>query len=121
MKQSRIINAYSITEALSSSESLTTMGKWVLYSVRKTLSPHYEFQMEENKKLIEKYNGKVSENTIQFETPEDATAFQKEFNEIEELEIDMDFKKQEVKLSDIPDITIKQMEALEDFIEFIPE
>ena len=123
MEQYKIVNAYAITDSLSNSKDLTIAAKWALYSLRKDLSPHNSFYTEESRKLIEKYNGcYITEaNTIRFEDNEKATEFRKEYNALDNFDVDLDIKKYTLKLSDIPDITIKQIETLENFIEFIPE
>lgn len=120
MKQIDIINAYSVTETLSDDPSLTIKGKWVLYQVRKELTPHYEFQVQENKRLLEQYNGQYDANTnkINFETAELAQDFQREHNDLDNLEIELNVIKPSLSLKDIPNITVHQIETLEDFIEF---
>ena len=123
MKQIKITNAYAVTDALANDPSLTLKGKWAFYSLRKALAPHYDFQVEENKRLTEKYKGTYdpSTNMINFESPEIRDEFVKEHNDLDNLEVDITFSKQKLSLTDVPKITISQIEALEDFIEFIPE
>lgn len=123
MKQAKIMNVYSITEKLSSTEGLTPNGKWVLYITRKALTPHYEFQLTEVKKLFEKYEAEQDreKGTFNFKTPEDAQSFKEEYDELDNLDVELDLNMQHAKLSDIPAITVQQIEALEEFIEFTPE
>ena len=53
MKLAKIINVFNTTEVLAGDPNLTHAGKWVLYSVRKQLADHSEFQREELQKLFE--------------------------------------------------------------------
>ena len=124
MKQINVINAYSTTEKLSDNGDLPINTKWILCQTRKTLRPHYEFQVEQNKQILEKYNGQYDQatNQINFETIDQANGFQKEHDELDNLDVEVQLDiKPTLKLSEIPNITVHQMETLEAFIEFIPE
>lgn len=123
MKQVKIVNAYGVTDALSNDTTISLKAKWALYSLRKALAQHYEFQTQENNRLLEKYKGKYDPTTklIIFETPDIAKEFSDEHNALDNLEIDLKVDKQKLSLNDIPKITVKQIEDLEDFIEFTQE
>jgi len=121
MKQINIVNAYSITEQLAQANNLTIQGKWALYKTRKDLLSHYEFYMEESKKLFNSYETTRTEDSIQFKSQKLAEEYQKKQAEIDNLDVDVKIEKQNCKLSDIPDISVPQIEMLEQFIEFTPE
>ena len=120
MKQIDYINAYLVTDDLVG-KTLTIQGKWLLFNLRKDLQPHVEFYNEESRKLFDNYNTEIKGSTIKFDSPELAAEYSAKQSEIDNLEIDEPYKKKQCKLSDIPDIIVEQMEALQDFIEFIPE
>lgn len=120
MKQIKLINAYSITEELSKDDKLSMQAKWVLYKLRKDLLPHCEFYIQESRTLFNKYETKNEGDRIAFESPELADEYQKAQKEIDNLEVEFN-NKQILKLSDIPNITVQQIEVLDDFIEFLPE
>lgn len=120
MKQIKIINAYSTINDISQN-GLTLKGKWVLYQVRISLASQYDFYLEESQKLFDSYKTISDGTTIKFETVELANEYKAKQAEIDNFDVDMMLEKQECKLSDIPNITVTQMEALQDFIEFIPE
>lgn len=123
MKLAKIINVFNTTEVLAGDPNLTHAGKWVLYSVRKQLADHSEFQREELQKLFEKYPATYNAETreLTFKSTKARDAFLEESKKLDDLEIEINIVKQKAKLSDIPGITIQQMEAVEDFIDFIPE
>ena len=121
MKQYNIVKAYDITEELSKNMELSIQAKWVLYTLRKELLPYRDFYYEESKKLFDQYETEVNENTITFKTPELAKEYQQKQSEIDNFEVDAKYSKQPLKLSDIPNITIPQIEQLDEFILFKPE
>jgi len=81
------------------------------------LSPHWEFQIEREEALRNKYSkfaneeGKISGQPY--------LDYVKEFEELMNLEKDLgDIQKVKLKLQDGMGITIQMMEALEDFVVF---
>ena len=118
MKQVKIVEAYDVTEELAKNAELSIAAKWVLYKLRKELSHYRDFYYEESKKLFDKYETTVNENTITFQSPELAREYQIKQNEIDNFEVDAKITKQVLKLVDIPNITIQQIEILDDFIRF---
>ena len=123
MKQVDFVNAYTITNKLSQSEKLTISGKWALYKLRKDLLPHYEFYVEESRKLFNEYESYYNpdNDAFDFESMDDAKVFKTKQDAIDDFEVEFSAEKPRVKLSDIPDITVPQIEKLDNFIEFIPE
>ena len=121
MKQIDIINAYTITEKLSENENLSINCKWVLYKLRKELLPHYEFYIEESRKLLNEYETEINGSSITFKSEALAKEYQSKQDVIDKFEVEFESTKRSLKLSDIPNITIQQIETLDKFIEFIPE
>lgn len=121
MKQLKIANAYNATEEIIQSNSLSINAKWVLYNLRKELSSCFEFYFDESRELFSKYETVTNGKTIKFNTPEEATEYKLKQDEIDNFEIEFKTEKQQLKLSDIPNITVQQIELLDDFIEFLPE
>lgn len=123
MKQINIVNAYIATDKLSKADNLTINGKWVLYKLRKDLSTHYDFYVQQSRELFEEYKEYYNESTdvFDFESAEDAKKFKEKQKIIDDFEVEYAAKKPTVKLSDIPDITVQYIEVLDEFIEFIPE
>lgn len=118
MKQSKIIQAYELTDKLGEQTNISNKGKWVLFKLRKDLLPAYEFNRERYVELYKKHNGTTDGDKIKFETPEIAQAFVDDLNELADLDTELDFSKQELSLNDIPDITVHEIEILDDFITF---
>lgn len=120
MRQYKVVRAYDITEELSKDENLSIAAKWVLYKLRKELAHYRDFYYEESKKLFDHYDTEVNGDTITFKSPELAREYQIKQNEIDSFEIEPRYAKQPLKLSDVPNITIQQIEELDDFILFEP-
>lgn len=93
---------------------------YALYKLKNELKKIVDFQSEEEMKLIEKHGGTVTEtNMIQLPDDADKKAFNKEMEELHNLGCDV--QPIEVKVSELPDITLLQVETLDGFIKFIEE
>ena len=121
MKQINIVNAYIVTNNLIQKDTIPIQGKWILFKLRKDLLSYYEFYIEESKKLLNQYEVTQEESTLKFTNKEFANEYVQKQNKIDNLEVEINIEKQKCKLSDIPEITVLQMEALDSFIEFMPE
>lgn len=123
MKQAKIIKAFTTTEALAENENLTPAGKWALYYVRKQLSAHNDFFNEEIAKLFDKYPAEYDREhgLLNFKSAKARDAFTEASKALDDVEVELNIAKQKAKIEDIPGITVKQMEALEDFIDFAPD
>ncbi len=117
MKQSTIILAYKTLENLVDNEHFTKAEQWEFYKVRKALRPHFDFQIEQENKLRDKFMDFADKDG---NLPSDKTIeFMQGLNEIGSLDVEV----QEIDKPKIPMVegmTFKQIEPLEDFIEFLP-
>ena len=121
MIQHKIVKAYETTQELVENKDLTINAKWELFKLRKELLSCYEFYINESRDLLSKYKTEVNGNTISFESETLAKDYKVKQDEIDNFDVDKIFEKINLKLSDIPGITIPQMEKLDEFIEFTPE
>ena len=121
MKQIKILQVYNVTEELSANDNLSINAKWLLYKLRKDLIPHREFYIEEVNNLLSKFKVTVDGDKITFESEEKVKEYQSEQQKIDDYDIDLKIEKKPIKLSEIPNISIKQIEQLEEFFEFEPE
>ena len=121
MKQIKLIQAYTTTDEISKNDNLTISAKWVLYKLRKELASHYEFYINESRELFNKYETTADKDLITFKSAAEAKEYQTKQAEIDNFEVEFSAEKQQLKLSDIPNITVQQIELLDEFIEFSPE
>lgn len=114
MKQFKIINAYNNTEFLAKNDKLSEQELWDVFQLRKALLPHVEYQNEREEALKEKYADKIVDGKLSGEPMEN---FIKDLTEINQLEKEVDIPKIQIHLRE--GFTVLQMEALEDFVEFV--
>lgn len=90
-----------------------------LYLLKKALTDSVEFQREQEKKLIKKYDGKPMKNgKIAFDEEERGMAFKEEFDSMKDSEITVKTDKFTMFLDEINEISLSEIEALEDFVDF---
>ena len=89
---------------------------FVLFGLKKKLQDVVDFQVEEEQKLIQKYDGKIGQNGM-IDIPEDKReAFAEDFEKIGSVECDID--PVHVPADSIPGITLAEIEALDGFVIF---
>lgn len=124
MKQSTIINAYKTINALSDKKySISISHK--LWTIKTALEPHFEFQMSKEREVFEKYQPEFTDDgNMKFKSKEEGEAFFKEYTEtvkeLSELDVDMsDFKKVILQGCDNIELSIDDIAALSEFVEFV--
>ena len=120
MKQGKIIAAYNTIENLRKQDvRYPSTVSMALFRTKKALEAQYEFQSEEEKKLVEELNPTQEDNgTLKFASEEDAQKFVNRMREINDIDVDLDYTKQKIKLRDEFGLTLDEIETLDPFIEF---
>ena len=120
MKQSEINKSYNALVRLSQVR-LPIKTAFSVYQLVKKMEEPYKFALEEEKKLINKYNAEVKENgIISFSSAEDKNSFQNELQELNQLDHDIEIEPIVIKMEDLGEQTITPSDifALEGFVEF---
>lgn len=120
MKQSEINKSYNALVRLSQVR-LPIKTAFSVYQLVKKIEEPYKFALEEEKKLINKYNAEVKENgIISFSSAEDKGNFQNELQELNQLDHDIEIEPIVIKMEDLGEQTITPSDifALEGFVEF---
>ena len=123
MKQSTIIKAYKVLNKLYG-EDLPLPVSYKLYRLRSQLAPQWNFQNEKEREIFTKYSPSINtDGTLSFKDDNERDAFTKEFTELcntmAELDADIgEVKKFAIKLSDGISLSMEDIEALQDFIDF---
>ena len=120
MKQSEINKSYNALVRLSQVR-LPIKTAFSVYQLVKKIEEPYKFALEEEKKLINKYNAEVKENgIISFSSAEDKDSFQNELQELNQLNHDIEIEPIVIKIEDLGEQTITPSDilALEGFVEF---
>ena len=124
MKQFKIIRAYKTLTKLAQ-EKLPLSVSHKLWTLSRILQPHWDFQTEKEADVFDKYDPKFNaDGSMDFGTKENAEAFKAEYEktvaEIADLDVDLgDFKKIVLHLDDKIDISIGDIDALSDFVDFV--
>ena len=91
-----------------------------LFRLKKLLQPAFEFVGEEEKKLIDEFGGTVTETgQVLFEDKGKQTEYNAERKKLLELECDVELEKKVIiRAEEMKEISLAEMEALDDFIDF---
>lgn len=92
-----------------------------LFKLKKLLQPSFEFFSEEEKKLVDAFGGTIDPmGRVMFEDKSRNTEYTNERKQLLDLEcgLEMD-KKIQIYSTELKEISISEMEALEEFVEFI--
>lgn len=117
--QGKTISAFSALAGLSR-KPMNSFTAYKLFKLKKALAPVIEFQSEQEEKLVAEHGGQITENgQIMIADPEKRKAFNAAHRELGELECDVDIPgKISLAMKEITDISVADMEALDDFIEW---
>lgn len=97
---------------------MPSLTAYKLFKLKKALADNVEFQAEEEKKLVDELKGTISpDGNITFEKPVDQVAFLSKRAEMEKLECDIGIKRVTFKADELPELSVADIEALDDFIE----
>ena len=91
MKQHQVNRAVMALGRLSNMQ-LPVRDSRNLYMLSKQLEDAYQFELDQEKKLIAKYHGKISDDGgVAFSNPDDANAFNAEIIELNNLDVSIEF------------------------------
>lgn len=119
MKQGKIIKAYYVLKNMAG-ESYPLPVAYALYNLRKSMESQADFQLEQEKKLMNEFNGTVTENgMINFGNSENAQKFVEKLKELEDLEVEFVFTPINLPLTEDIKITPNDIEKLDGFVNFV--
>lgn len=117
--QGKAIPAMSTINGLGQKYMKSTTA-YKLFRLKKALESIIEFQVEEEQKLIDELGGTINQNgMVHFDDREAGIQFAERRNELNNLECDLDIEKQDISMSEIPEISIAGIESLEAFINWV--
>ena len=124
MKQLNIVRAYKAINSLEQ-QKLPLSVSHKLWSLKRILQPHWEFQLEKENEVVSSFNPipKV-DGSLGFESDEVAAKCKAEFdrtvNEIADLDVDLgDFNKIVLHFDDKLDLSVADIDALSEFVDFV--
>jgi len=120
MKQQKIVQVYKVIEPISKNKDLPSDISYVFYRIRKLLQDQWDFQIEEERKIFEKYNPKYVNEKLTFDNPEQAQAFTEEIKKLSEIDADLgEFSKFDFHPDGRVKLSAEDMEKLEDFLNYV--
>ena len=118
MEQQKIVNAYKVVKKYEN-EKLPLDISYGFFKLKKILQAQWDFEIERERALFEKYNPTQDENgNFIFKTPEDQQNFTKELAELLAMDCDWDENKIRINFDSNFEIPISDIEALDDFVIF---
>ena len=93
-----------------------------LFKIRKRIDELFEFEVGQEKMLVEKYNGSIQDNGgILFDSKDISEAFSKEVKALLETEVDEEVEPVEIDTDKVEDISIapELMLKLDGFVNFL--
>lgn len=116
--QGKAVNAYAAL-ALMSRKQLNSFTAYKLFKLKKKLVSIVEFQSEQEQKLVAELGGTITENgAIQIEDQSKRMEYLEKHKELENLPCEVDGGKIALYMKEVPDISMADMEALEEFIDW---
>lgn len=102
--------------------TLPAVQAYGIYKLLEALTPHFNFGIEQEKKIIEKYNAVInSDGSINIEKTEEPNALIHELEELHTLDVDVSLVKPQISISAIHNInmTPADFKSLENIVEFV--
>lgn len=122
MKQSDIVKVYNTICNYKNREAKNHEGSLrfnhAIFLVQKAIEPHIEFQNEQQQKLYDEFKPEVDGDTFDFGTAERRIEFMNKMKDIGELDVNIDFDKPTIDLSENVSLDPDEIASLEPFVIF---
>lgn len=122
MKQLQINKAYGALNKLANMQ-MPVRDAYNLYLLTEQIKPSYNFALEQEKKLLEKYGGVLDQNTgaFMFKDRETTDAFRQEITELNNLDVETEVDPVEISMDALgtQKITPVDIMCLEGFVAFV--
>lgn len=115
--QEKALNAYAALNRMAQ-RSMNSFTAYKLFKLKKALQDPVDFRIEQERKMIEELGGTMTETGQTVLDSESQKAFNEKVKELNALECEIEREKTVIFLAEIKDITLSEMEALEDFIKW---
>jgi hypothetical protein len=116
--QGKVVIAYTALANMSRKQ-LNSFTAYKLFRLKKKLASIVEFQREQEIKIVEEVGGSLSETgEVQFKDKEARAKFVEKQRELGELECEVEGEKISMMPKELPEVSLADMEALEEFIDW---
>lgn len=117
VKQRDVISAYKILNRLNA-DILPLTISFKIFKLKKALQSQFDWQIEEERKIFEKFNVRQTESGLAPEDPNDTPVVIKQMEELGNADVDVDIDKISIPLVAEIRIAPNEFDVLEKFIEF---
>lgn len=118
MTQKQIVGAYRALEHLSR-QALPIKTAYAMHKMRGKLKPLWDFQVEQEQKLLEELKPTPDGDDLVFASPEDSKRWLDLLKDLAEIETDIKVDPIDVVMTDDMKVSMVDIEALDGFINFI--
>lgn len=120
MKQIQIVAAYNIVRKVQDNINMPTDISYAFFRLGELIQPQIDFQVAQQEKLEKKYNCQKDDNgSPHFQSEEDLFNFNKEIDELVNMDIDLEqTKKIPLRIDGRYNLSVTELRILKDFMEF---
>ncbi|MBR4352717.1 MAG: hypothetical protein IKQ01_06565 [Bacteroidales bacterium] len=116
--QKKAVAAY-LALSMMARKPMNSFAAFKLFRLKKALADIVEFQSDQEHKLVEELGGSITETgEILLEDKEKRAEYASRHRELEEMECEIDTKRIIMTMKELPDLSLADMEALDEFIEW---
>ena len=118
-KQGKITMAYALAEQVLSKFRYPGKEGFNLFLFRRAAQPISQFQSEESRKLIDKYQPEIlQDGRLKFKTPEECDAYCRERDELADMEAELSMCPFRLRMPEDMELMVGDFEILDGMIEF---
>lgn len=116
--QKQVLAAYILLNRMST-KPLNSLTAYKLYRVKKALEDNVDFQCEQERKIAMELGGEITEEGL-LNLPDGKAKeeYDSRRKELLEMECEIDAEPAEIHMTELPNISIADIEALEPFVDW---
>ena len=116
--QGKAVAAYAALNQMAR-KPMNSFTAYKLFKLKKAVGMIVEFQSEQERKIIQELGGSVSEaGAILIDDKEKRIEYAKRHKELEDLPCDVNIEKMTMHMKELPEMTMADMDILEEFIDW---
>lgn len=121
MKQYKIINAYKIIQDIEKKDKEYPLTiSHAIFKVKRALQDQWDFQIAEEQKIFAKYHPKqLEDGRFQVDSEELGAEWMDKLTQLSNMDVDIDYSKPQIRITDDVGLTVREVDALSDFVDFI--
>lgn len=116
--QKKLINAYRTLLRLSEQQLPLPMA-YALYKVKKALEPQWQFQLEQEQKMVTECKGVVSNGTVTFPDDDARLEYVRKATELSDMEVEVDIQETVLPENSELSLSMNEIDALDGFIKVV--